>query len=188
MMNPMLSMSHFEVYYYLFVILIVIHSICKSSQLAPLSWKWMTEDFCDSSTIKKFRNFYVLEGREIFNFIQSTVLKKLSPICQIDGCKTSIYKLAISGDYLCISEDTDLDQTATITDLLSPWLLKAENVFVFTFKSAYSYNTDKKFDKRCFVRTISNNMSIDIGLEFCAPMEDCNIIHGISAGGEFSQC
>lgn len=162
----------------------MIHSFYRSSQPAPLSWKWMDENFCDTDKIVKFKNFYVLEGHEIFNFIQSTVLKKLSPICQIDGRKTSVYKLATSTEYLCISEDTDLDQAATITDLLSPWISKAENVFVFTFKSAYSYNTDKKFDKRCFVRTISNN-TIDIGdLEFVAPMEDCNIIHGISAGGE----
>lgn len=168
------------------VTLIVIHSFYRSSsQSAPLSWKWMDEDCCGTDKIVKFKNFYILEGRDIFNFIQSTVLKKLSPICQIDGCKISVYKLPTNSEYLCISEDTDLDQAGTITDLLSPWLSKAENVFVFTFKSAYSYNTDKKFDKRCFVRTISNNFTIDIGgLEFVAPMEDCNIIHGVSAGGK----
>lgn len=166
------------------VILIVIHSFNRSSQPAPLSWKWMDEDFGDTDKIVKFKNFYVFEGREIFDFIRTTVLKKLSPICQIDGCKTSVYKLATSSEYLCISEETDLDQAATITDLLTPWLSKAENVFVFTFKSAYSYNTDTKFDKRCFIRTISNN-TIDIGdFEFVAPMEDCNIIYGVSAGGE----
>lgn len=162
----------------------MIHSFYRSSEPVPLSWKWMDEDCCDTDKIVKFKNFYVLDGRGIFDFIQSTVLKTLSPICQIDGYKTSVYKLATTSEYLCISDTTDLDQAATITDLLSPWLSKAENVFVFTFKSAYSYNTDKKFDKRCFVRTISNS-KIDIdGLDFVAPMEDCNIIHGVSAGGE----
>lgn len=143
----------------------------------------MDEDHNDEEQIDSFKNFFVLEGREIFDFVQTTVLKKLSPLCQIDQCKTSVYKLS-TGDYLCLTEDTDLDQAAQITDLLSPWLLKAENVHVFTFKSAYSYNTSEDFDKRCFIRTISN-CKIDLDLTFIAPMEDCNIVHGVSAGGKF---
>lgn len=153
----------------------------RATQPAPLSWKWMDEDLADVNQIGSFKNFFVLEGREIFNFVQATILKKTSPLCQIDGCKTSVYKLS-TGDFLCISEDNDLDQAAQITDLLSPWLKNAENTFVFTFKSAYSYNTTQVFDKRCFIRTISNT-TIDV--DFVAPMEDCNIVHGVSAGSKY---
>lgn len=145
----------------------------------------MDEDASDANQIGAFKNLFVLDGRDIFDFVQSTVLKRLSPLCQIDGCKTSVYKLSTTGDYLCVTEDSELDQAAQITDLLSPWLQKAENTFIFTFKSAYSYNTSEVFDKRCFIRTISNN-TFDSGLESVAPMEDCNIVHGVSAGGAFT--
>lgn len=141
----------------------------------------MDEDSSDAD-IRSFKRFFIVEGREIFNFVQTTVLKKSSPICQIDGCKTSVYKIPGTGDYICVSEDNDLDQSAQITELLSPWLQKAEKTFLFSFLSAYTYNTDKEFDKRCFIRTISNTVS-DVELDGITAMEDCNIVYGISAGG-----
>lgn len=146
----------------------------------------MDPDYSDEEPITKFNNLFVVEGRQIFDFIQTTVLKKLSPICQIDGYKTSMYKLLETGNYLCITEDNNLDEAAQMTELLSPWLSKAEKTHVFTFQSAYTYNTKKEFDKRCFIRTISNSSTETTNeFDFIAPMEDCNIVSGVSAGGLF---
>lgn len=141
----------------------------------------MDEDTSNADNIVLFKNLFIVEGQEIFNFMQTTILKKLSPVCQIDGYKTSVYKLS-TGDYICISEDNDLDQSAQMTELLLPWLQKAEQTYLFPFKSAYTYNTQQEFDKRCFIRTISNNTTTEDENEF-APMEDCNIVYGLSAGG-----
>lgn len=154
---------------------------CRNSQPAALSWKWMDED-TSHADIEPFKRFFIVEGRDIFNFVQTTLLKKLSPLCVIDGYKTSIYQLHGTGDYICVSEDNDLDQSAQMTELLSPWLQKAEKTFFFSFQSAYTYNTDKEFDKRCFIRTISNTTP-EVELDGISTMEDCNIIYGISAGG-----
>lgn len=136
-----------------------------------------------SVVIEPFKRFFIVEGRQIFDFVQTTVLKKLGPLCQITGYNTSVYKIPDTGDYIVVSEDNALDQTGQMTELLSPWLEKAEQTFLFTFQSAYTYNTQDEFDKRCFIRTISNT-KIETDVDGIAPMEDCNIVYGISAGGK----
>lgn len=144
----------------------------------------MDDSVSDADQIENFMRFFVIEGRNIFDFVETTILKKQSPICQINGYKTSVYKLPETGDFLCVTEDNDLDQSAEMTELLSPWLMKAKHTYAFTFQSAYSYNTNQEFDKRCFVRTIPNSITAN-HFDFVAPMEDCNIINGVSAGGLF---
>lgn len=141
------------------------------------------DDERTETDIKPFKRLFIIEGLQIFDFIQATVLKKLNPVCQVTGYKMSVYELeSNAGDYICVCEDNDLDQSAQITELLAPWLAKAEKVYLFPFQSAYTFNTDQKFDKRCFIRTISN-AAVDVEFEGMAPMEDCNILNGISAGG-----
>lgn len=141
----------------------------------------MDEDLSDADNIGSFKNLFIVEGQEIFNFVQTTILKGISPVCQIDGYKTSVYKMS-TGDFICVCEDNDLDQMAQITELLVPWLQKAEKTYLFPFKTAYTYNTQQDFDKHCFIRTISNDTTGENENEF-APMEDCNIVYGLSAGG-----
>lgn len=144
----------------------------------------MDEDNSSIERIEPFKNLFIVDGQQIFDFIQTAVLKKLSPICQIDGHKISVYKLPDTGDFICVSEDNDLDQSAHISELLGPWLEKADKTFVFAFKSAYTYNTNEQFDKRCFIRTISNT-TVEHKVDGIVPMEDCNILYGLSAGGKY---
>lgn len=136
----------------------------------------------DTNQIEAFDRFFVIEGRQIMNFVQTAILKKLQPICQINGHSTSVYKLPATGDYLCLINDSVLDEAAQITEMLAPWLSKASNIYSFKIQSAYLYNTTEKFDKRCFIRTIPKTADT-CGFDFIAPMEDCNIVHGVSAGG-----
>lgn len=136
--------------------------------------------------IQPFKHFYVVEGSQVLNFVQKTVLKKLTPMCQVDNYKLSVYQLDpmnVFSDYICVCEDNDLDQTARVTELLTPWLSKAEKVYLFPFQSAYTYNTDiKPIEGRCFIRTLAN-FGVDVESDDIEPMEDCNIVNGISAGG-----
>lgn len=163
--------------------MLLIRFECRNTQPTIPSWKWMDDD-SSGAPIKSFKNLFIIEGRQIFDFVQTTILKKLGPICQIEGHKTSVYSIPGTGDFICVTEDTDLDQSALTTELLTPWLEKADKTFLFSFQSAYTYNTDKEFDKRCFIRTISNTAS-DVEFEGVTAMEDCNIVYGISAGGKF---
>lgn len=142
------------------------------------------DDDSSDVPIVPFKNLFIIEGRQIFDFVQATILKKSSPICQIVGHKTSVYQIPGTGDYICVTEDNDLDQSALTTELLTPWLEKAQKTFIFSFQSAYTYNTDKEFDKRCFIRSISN-IAPEVEFEGITAMEDCNIVYGVSAGGKF---
>ncbi|XP_055301977.1 uncharacterized protein LOC129568312 isoform X2 [Sitodiplosis mosellana] len=84
--------------------------------------------------------------------------------------------------FIVEGQDNDLDQSAKMAELLVPWLKRAEQTYVFPFKSAYTYNTQQEFDKRCFIRTISNNNTTTENENEFASMEDCNIVYGLSAG------
>lgn len=140
----------------------------------------------NEENIQKFKRFFVIEGRQVFDFVQAACLKNLHPTCQIDGHKTSVYKLPSTGDFLCVTEDMDLDASTSAVELLMPWLKNAEQTYVFTVLSQHLHNTTEPVsDKRCFVRTISNSEA-NVSLNCLAPMEDCNIITagGISAGGK----
>lgn len=157
------------------------------SLTAEPKWKWMDDDLETDHAIAPFKRFYVIEGKQIFDFVQKTTLKGALPICQLDSQKTAIYSF-IENDYaICLTEGNDLNTTGQITDLLKPWLEKATETIAISFQPAYSYNTQKKFDKRCFVRSIDGgqNKVNGRGLDYVKPLEDCNIVHGISAGGKF---
>lgn len=147
----------------------------RISSPVSVSWKWMDEQRANAE-IEPFARLFIVEGLQIFDFIQATVLKQLSPICQTTGYKMSIYQLPQTGDYVCVCEDNDLDQSAEVTALLLPWLTKAKKTYIFPFHSAYAYNTERDFDKRCFIRTISNaGVDGDLGA-IMEPMEDCNFV------------
>lgn len=145
----------------------------------------MDEEVSDAGKIKAFSKLFVIEGRQIFDFIKSTILKQIQPICQINAHNTSVFQLPDTGDYLCVIDDSVMDQAAQITNLLAPWMEKAQHIYSFKFQPAYTYNTDGQFDKECFIRTIPSTTDT-FGLNFIAPMEDCNIVHGVSAGGLFA--
>lgn len=143
----------------------------------------MDDDLSDQNEIKSFDSFYIIEGRQIFDFINSTILKSATPICQLENYKTAIYQLPACNYYICLTEGNDIDRTAQITELLKPWLEKARQTFAFSFQAAYSYNSSHEFDKRCFVRSIRSHDASALKLDFLEPMEDCNMIYGVAAGG-----
>lgn len=145
----------------------------------------MDEDSSDQNEVKPFDRFYIIEGRQLFDFINSTILKNSTPLCQLENYKTAIYELPASKCVICLSEGNDIDRTAQITELLKPWIEKAKQTYAFSFQAAYSYNTTKEFDKRCFVRSICSrgNESETAKLDFVEGMEDCNMVYGVAAGG-----
>lgn len=159
--------------------------IRRNSEPVTLTWKWMEDDIGDNARIEPFENFYLFEGRQIFDFINQTILKNIVPQCQLEGSKTAVYRLPDSSAYVCLAEGNDIDRTAQITELLSPWTNAARQTVAFSFQPAYSYNTTRESDKRCFVRSLCPKQTgpDDLGLPFVEPMEDCNMIYGVSAGG-----
>lgn len=145
----------------------------------------MDEDLENSHTVEPFENFYIIEGKQIFEFVNKTTLKGAQPICQLDTQRTAIYRFPEQNYVICLTEGNDLNTTGQITELLKPWLEKAKKTIAVSFQPAYSYNTTKTFDKRCFVREICTSTET-LAVNYVEPLEDCNIVHGISAGGNLT--
>lgn len=151
-----------------------------------LEWKWMDEDAPNQELdqMEPIDRFYVFEGRQIFDFFNAILLKSTMPICQLESYKTAVYKLPHTNSVICLTEGNELNRTAQITEMLRPWINAAKETFAFAFQPTYSYYSERNFDRMCFVRSICDNRPVDTTkLGFVEPMEDSNMISGVSAGG-----
>lgn len=129
--------------------------------------------------------FYVFEGRQIFDFLNAILLKNTMPICQLESFKTAVYKLPNTNSVVCLTEGNEINRTAQITEMLRPWIKVAKETFAFAFQPTYSYHSERDFDRQCFVRSIGGSRAKRTPkLHFVEPMEDCNMISGVSAGGK----
>lgn len=148
----------------------------------------MDEDLEANHEVAVIDHFSVFEGKQIFDFVNKAVLKSAQPICQLDTQKTSVFNFSEQGYGICVTESNDLMNTpGQITELLKPWLEKSKEVIAISLQPAFTFNTRKQFDKRYSVRSNSGRMEAGAKLPaYVEPMEDCNIVHGIKAGGEYS--
>lgn len=145
----------------------------------------MDNEYSCLSELKSFDKLFIIEGRQLSDFVNKAVLKNLMPICQLENYNTSIYVPPDSNYVICLTDSLDINLSAQITELLKPLMDLSKATISFSFKPAYSYYTKKDFDKKCFVRTITNNSETEeLNLNFVRPIEDSNIIFGVSAGGK----
>lgn len=152
-----------------------------------LEWKWMDEGLSiqELDQTEPIDRFYVFEGRQIFDFLNAILLKNTLPICQLDNFKTAVYKLPHTNSVICLTEGNEINRTAQITEMLWPWIKVANETIAFAFQPTYSYHSERDFDRQCFVRRICDSRSVDTEkLKFVEPMEDCNMISGVAAGGK----
>lgn len=166
----------------------VFNSCCRNQVAVKLEWKWMDEDASNQELdrMEPIDRFYVFEGRQIFDFFNAILLKSTMPICQLESYKTAVYKLPHTNSVICLTEGNELNRTAQITEMLRPWINAAKETFAFAFQPTYSYYSERNFDRMCFVRSICGNRPVDTTkLDFVEPMEDSNMISGVSAGGIF---
>lgn len=145
----------------------------------------MDNEYSCLSELKSFDKFFIIEGRQLSDFINKAVLKNLSPICQLENYNTAIYVPPDTNYVICLTDCVDINISAQITELLKPLISLSKITISFSFKPAYSYYSNKNFDKRCFVRTLTNDQdSEQLDLDYVQPIEDSNIIFGVSAGGK----
>lgn len=146
----------------------------------------MTEDLPAQhlDQMEPIERFYVFDGRQIFDFINAILLKNTMPLCQLENFKTAIYKLPHTKYVICLTEGNDINRTAQVTEMLRPWIAAAKETIVFSFQATYSYHSELQFDRQCFVRRICGKRPADTTtLKFVEPIEECNMISGVSAGG-----
>lgn len=122
----------------------------------------------------KIKNLYVVEGNKALNIINQPVLKKKSPICQVDHLNISIYKLA-EDSYLILSEEKDLNYFASATQLLDKWISAAENVIALSIQSKFEFKGPKT-EEVCFFRAVNSK------LPEVEELEVPNFVTGLSGG------
>lgn len=146
----------------------------------------MDDDSSAQDNVTPIDRFYVFEGRQIFDFLNAILLKNTMPICQLENYKTAIYKLPDSNAVICLTEGNDIDRTAQITEMLRPWMRAAKDTYAFAFQPNHMYHSERQFDRRCFIRSICERQPIDDDKlkKLIEPMEDCNMISGVAAGGK----
>lgn len=141
----------------------------------------MDDDSLAQDNVTPIDRFYVFEGRQIFDFLNAILLKNTMPICQLENYKTAIYKLPDSNAVICLTEGNDIDRTAQITEMRA-----AKDTYAFAFQPNHMYHSERQFDRRCFIRSICERQPIDDDKlkKLIEPMEDCNMISGVAAGGK----
>lgn len=82
---------------------------------------------------------------------------------------------------ICLCEEKDLNSFGLITELLLPWISKAENVFGMSFQAFILYKgiPSETIINGCFIRSINSKLKNVINLK--RP----NFITGLLASGKF---
>jgi hypothetical protein len=107
------------------------------------------------------------------NVINPSILKKRSPIAKLNGHKVEIFQ--VDSFIICVVEVKDLNYFATITELLEPWISKAENCIIVSLQSLSDYKAEE-VQESCIIRSINSKLN-DI-----AALEAPNFITGVGAG------
>jgi hypothetical protein len=122
--------------------------------------------------------FVIFEGNQITDFVNTAILKNISPICQLTtGCVT-VYNLPDTKITICVAEEKDLNNFGPITEMLQHWLNKAKTVIGITFQAAVSYKglTETEMQATTFIRGLNSQFK-DVP-EMLTP----NLITGVAAG------
>lgn len=85
------------------------YPIC-SVNAEPPAWKWMDENLETNGNVNEFARLFIIEGKEIFDFINKTVLKGAHPICQLTTQKTAVYNFPQHKYVVCVTEGNDFNR------------------------------------------------------------------------------
>lgn len=124
---------------------------------------------------KQFKNLVIVDGLKALDVLQPSVLKKVSPIASLKGHKVEIFNID-DGTMLCVVEELNLNYFATITELLEPWIMHAENCYIISLQSASEYKSDTA-PETCLIRSIGKSDFDDV-----QKLEVPNFIAGVGAG------
>lgn len=122
-----------------------------------------------------FKNFIIVDGMKALDILQPAVLKKTPPVASLDGHKVEIFKLD-DDLILCAIEENNLNYFATITELLEPWITKADKCMVLSLQSISEFKSEN-LPESCVIRSIGKSHLNDVQL-----LEVPNFITGVAAG------
>jgi hypothetical protein len=135
-------------------------------------WKWNNEEG-KTAIDGKIKNLLIFEGANALNVINPSILKKKCPAAKLEGHKVEVF--LVEDFTICVVEEKDLNYFATITELLEPWIAKAENCTIVSLQSLSEFKAEN-LQESCVVRAINSQLKDIPRLE--AP----NFITGVGAG------
>lgn len=109
------------------------------------------------------------------DILQPSVLKKSPPVASLTGHKVEIFTLQ-SDLILCVIEENNLNYFATITELLEPWIMKADECLLLSLQSISEFKSET-VPESCVIRSIGKSSLADVQL-----LEVPNFITGVAAG------
>lgn len=144
-------------------------------------WSWLTES--EGPEVPAGKSHVVLfEGEAISEFVDTAVLQKKSPLCQLSSGNCSVYDLPDSPVLVVVSQEKNLNLFSLITQLLEPFISTAARVSTITVQSSVQHkrsDEDPTDDPVCYLRSLNGCTATVPGIK-C--LETPNIITGVAAG------
>jgi len=138
------------------------------------------EETSQDENILESELFLILEGRNIEDFSEKTVLKNAKKIGTIptEKTKSALYYNPEKKTLIAVLHE-DLTNSGEITGLLLSYAKKAKNVITFSFRKKTEYkseNFQQVKDTITFLRGINSRLT------YIKELETPNFISGVSAG------
>lgn len=121
----------------------------------------------------------IFEGEAIAEFVDTAVLSKMSPLCQLSNGSCSVYDLPGTAILVVVSQEKNLHLFSLITELLEPFISVASRISTITVQSAAQHKRvtdDPEENSICYVRSLNGT------LKGIRELEAPNIITGVAAG------
>jgi hypothetical protein len=139
------------------------------------TWKFNNELNQNEFPTSSFKNFIIVDGLKSLNVLQPSILKKISPVASLIDHKVEVFKID-NDTILCAVEEINLNYFATITELLEPLIMNAENCKILSLQSASEFKSHE-VPETCLIRSIGKSVFDDI-----KQLEVPNFITGVGAG------
>lgn len=161
----------------------------NENELPEPELKWIWSDSV-AQQHPAFKTFILVEGHSAYiRDFRATVLKNCQPLCTLTYHKTAIFTFPSDDVALCLNEEGDENHFALITNMMRPYIDRAERAFVIStqHKSQYKgYVRDaNEFEDAVFIRSLCSNKSIVNDKDHRQTIESLpipNIITGVAAG------
>lgn len=140
------------------------------------TWKFHNESNQEQFPQSSFKNFIIVDGAKALDILQPSVLKKTTPVASLTGHKVEIFNIDHDLMILCVIEENNLNYFATITELLEPWIMKAEKCLMLSLQNISEYKS-KNLPESCVIRSIGKSHLSDV-----INLEVPNFITGVAAG------
>lgn len=139
----------------------------------------MTEDL-PLEVPKDKTDVIIFEGENISEFVDTAVLNKRAPLCQLSSGNCSVYEIPGCPVLVVVCQEKNLHLFSLIAELLKPFIGTASRISTITVQSAAQHKRLAiEDDPVCYLRTLNGSADATGPVK---TLEPPNIITGVAAG------